>query len=238
MLREISISDQFCGPPNSGNGGYTCGRLANYIEGPAEVTLRQPPPLGTRLIISGDPTEKLALMKDDQLVAEAKPATVGLEIDTAPSIKEATAASKNFTGFDEHPFPTCFVCGPNRSSGDGLRLFPGRLKNSDRVAAPWNPDTSLAQDNIIKPEFIWAALDCPGSYGVMKSLSEPIVLGRMATHIISDVTPNQTYTVTGWSLGIEGRKHYAGTALYAPSGELVAYARATWILLGKVLSSS
>jgi hypothetical protein len=238
MLDEISILDRFCGPPNSGNGGYTCGRLANYIEGPAEVTLRQPPPLGTPLIVSGDPLEKLSLMQDGQLVAEAKPATVNLEIETAPSFEEATVASKKFTGFDEHPFPTCFVCGPDRNSGDGLRLFPGRLINNGRVAAPWTPDLSLAEDNKVKPEFIWAALDCPGSYGVMKSLSEPIVLGRMASHIVSDVIPNQTYIVTGWSLGIEGRKHYAGTALYAPSGELVAYARATWVLLGKSPSNA
>ena len=40
---------------------------------------------------------------------------------------EAVAASATYPGFSAHPFPTCFVCGPERAEGDGLRLFPGRL---------------------------------------------------------------------------------------------------------------
>jgi len=44
-LTEIIIDKRYCGPPNSGNGGYVCGRLAQHIPGGAEVTLRAPPPL-------------------------------------------------------------------------------------------------------------------------------------------------------------------------------------------------
>jgi hypothetical protein len=33
----------------------------------------------------------------------------------------------------------------------------------------------------------------------------------------------------GWPLGAEGRKHYAGTALYTAEGELLGVARATWV---------
>jgi len=36
--------------------------------------------------------------------------------------------------------------------------------------------------------------------------------------------------VTGWPLGEEGRKLYAGTALYGEDGRLLACARATWIV--------
>ena len=232
MLGKIIIDKQFCGPPESGNGGYTCGRLAQYIEGAAEVTLRLPPPLNVTMEVHGDPTERITLMHDDQLIAEAKPAQVDLDIDPAPSIEDATAASKHYTGFNEHPFPTCFVCGPKRDEGNGLRLFPGRLPGDERVAAIWVPNSSLSKDGKISPEFIWSALDCPGSYGVMKAELEPIVLGRMATHIISDVTPGEPYVVTGWSLGIDGRKHYAGTAIHTGTGSLIAYAKATWFLLG------
>jgi hypothetical protein len=35
--------------------------------------------------------------------------------------------------------------------------------------------------------------------------------------------------VIGWSLGDEGRKHYAGTALFTGDGELLARAKSTWI---------
>jgi hypothetical protein len=232
MLGEIIVDKQFCGPPESGNGGYTCGRLAHYIKGPAEVTLRLPPPLNVTMEVHGDATERLTLMQGDQLIAEAKPAKVDLDIESAPSLEEATVASKHYTGFNEHPFATCFVCGPKRDTGDGLWLFPGRLENDERVAAPWTPAPSLAEDGKIRQEFIWSALDCPGSYGVLKAELKPIVLGRMAACILSDITPEEPYIVTGWSLGVDGRKCYAGTALYKVSGELIAYAKATWFLLG------
>jgi len=35
--------------------------------------------------------------------------------------------------------------------------------------------------------------------------------------------------VLGWPLGEDGRKLYAGTALYTADGELLARARQTWI---------
>ena len=35
--------------------------------------------------------------------------------------------------------------------------------------------------------------------------------------------------VVGWPLGEDGRKLYAGTALFTADGELLARARATWI---------
>ena len=37
----LSIDRRFCGPPGSGNGGYTAGRLAALIGDPAEITLRR-----------------------------------------------------------------------------------------------------------------------------------------------------------------------------------------------------
>ena len=37
--------------------------------------------------------------------------------------------------------------------------------------------------------------------------------------------------VIGWRLGAEGRKHYAGTAVFDQDGELLARAKATWVEL-------
>ena len=36
--------------------------------------------------------------------------------------------------------------------------------------------------------------------------------------------------VTAWPLGEDGRKLFAGTALFAADGELLALARQTWIV--------
>jgi len=43
---HVTIERRFCGPPESGNGGYSCGLLAAHVGGPAEVTLRRSPPRG------------------------------------------------------------------------------------------------------------------------------------------------------------------------------------------------
>ena len=46
---EITIAKRFCGPPTSGNGGYSSGRVAALVGNPAEITLRAPPPLDAAL---------------------------------------------------------------------------------------------------------------------------------------------------------------------------------------------
>ena len=37
-MTSIIVDRRYCGPPNSGNDGYVCGRLARHIPGGAEVT--------------------------------------------------------------------------------------------------------------------------------------------------------------------------------------------------------
>ena len=67
----------------------------------------------------------------------------------------------------QHLLPMCFVCGPDRAPGDGLRLFAGPLARQDTVifAVPWTPDSSLAAaDDLVAPEFVRSVLDCPTGY--------------------------------------------------------------------------
>ena len=70
---RVLIPRRFNGPPASANGGYTAGLLARYIGGPAEVSLRSPPPLDTALEIKRD-GERVLLCHRERLVAEAEPA--------------------------------------------------------------------------------------------------------------------------------------------------------------------
>jgi len=37
----VVIARRFCGPPDTGNGGYSAGLLAQSLRGPIEVTLRK-----------------------------------------------------------------------------------------------------------------------------------------------------------------------------------------------------
>ena len=226
----LIIRSRFCGPDKSGNGGYVCGRVAACFPGAASVRLKAPPPLETELRI--EHSDSMArLMHGATIIAEGSPAKLELKLPAAPSLPEARAAAKSCPGFLRHPFPRCFVCGPKRAAGDGMRIFPGPVASGSSVAAPWVADASLADDagNIGK-EFLWAALDCTSGFAVLPIPEDKaIVLGELSARIDGAVTAGEACVVVGWPLQVEGRKRIAGTAVFGQSGEPVAVGRATWI---------
>ena len=223
------IERRFRGPADSANGGYASARVAQLLGWSAEVTLRAPPPLETELRVERE-NAGVRVYDEDRLVAEAAPVELSLEVPLAVTFEESEAASARRPEAP-HPFPSCFVCGPGRSPGDGLRLRPGPLGRG-LVAAPWIPDASLG-DGVVAPEFHWAALDCPGAFAVNPNDERGLsVLGRFAARVVEPVRVGDEVAVVGWPLGGEGRKLVAGTALFA-EGRLRAFARATWILLGQ-----
>lgn len=230
MISEVMmIPRRFNGPPRSGNGGYVCGRLAGYLAGPATVRLRVPPPLERELKVEA--TDDEARMFDaETLVAHARRIDLEIVPPAAPTFAEAQAASQSFTGFTRHLLPHCFVCGPQRAEGDGLRIFPGRTADDAVLAAPWVPHASLdGGAGRVAPEFLWAALDCAGAFAVMPLNFEPILLGELCARLDGDVAIGEHCVVVAWAIGVEGRKRFAGTAIYSAAGEAIAVARATWI---------
>jgi hypothetical protein len=232
VTEAIVIDPRFHGPPTSGNGGYVCGLLAGFIGSSAEITLGKPPPLGRRLAVEQSGAGEVRLLDGNDVVARGRAADVHVEVPEPPSIAAAEEASRSYLGFRHHPFPTCFVCGPERQPGDGLRIFAGRLARGPLVAAPWIPAPALAgDDGYVCPEFLWAALDCPGIFAAMNEDSRPTVLGRMAARIDAQVRPGSPCVVCGWEIGVDGRKRHTGTALFSESGKLLGTARATWIEL-------
>jgi hypothetical protein len=208
-----------------------CGLVAGILGGAAEVTLRQPPPISRPLLLRRLDDGGVAILDGAAVVAEGLFADVEVEAPKPIGLRDAAGAAKRYPGFALHPFPTCFVCGPERDEGDGLRIFPGPVTGRQIVAAPWTPDHTLAgADGRVRPEFVWAALDCPGAFA--NGFPEiPMVLGRLAARLVRAVEPGEECVVVAWSAGVEGRKHFAGTALFGVDGELRATARATWIRL-------
>jgi hypothetical protein len=91
------------------------------------------------------------------------------------------------------------------------------------------PDASLADaGGRVRPEFLWAALDCPG-YFATPMAGRVALLGEMAAHIERPLAAGESCMVLGWERRAEGRKHFAGTAIIGHEGELIARAQATWI---------
>jgi len=221
VSEHIVIDRRFRGPSESGNGGYTCGLVASFVDGPAEVTLRLPPPLDTPLRVERD-DGAVRVFDADRLVAEARPADVHVRPLDPPAFDVASRAALPEGDLDS-PFPQCFVCGPHREPGDGLRIFAGPLHDG-AVTAPWVPSGRYTG-----PEFVWSALDCPGAYACGFGERGVLVLGRLAARVDALPRAGERCVVVGWPLGDEGRKAYAGTALYGEGGRLLGVARATWI---------
>ena len=239
MNAELHIDRRFCGPPDSGNGGYTCGLVAATVPGAAEVTLRRPPPLDRPLRVErGD--DGVHIFDGDVLVAEGAAASADLGMDVPDPVgvdDAALAASRSplHEHPEEHPFPTCFVCGPQRVPADGLHILVGPVAGRDLAADAWTPAADLAgEDGVVRPEFVWAALDCSGGVGswlVEPLEGNPYVLGRLAVRIPGVVRAGEPHAVVGWRVGVDGRKQTAGSAIFTAAGDLAGVARATWIPL-------
>jgi hypothetical protein len=231
--RQLHIDPRFRGPPHSGNGGYVCGLVALHAPGPVAVRLLAPPPLGRDLRLDQS-DGALRLLDGESPVAQARCIDpIDLEAPPAPTLEEAREASQSYAGFVGHPFPGCFVCGPERADGDGLRIFPGGLPGRELVAAPWTPAPDLADDHgRVLPEFIWSALDCTGffAFGPLADGS-PALLGELAARIDGTIRAGEPHVVAGWLIGAEGRKRFVGSALYRADGTPLAVARATWIVV-------
>ena len=131
-MSEVVVARQFCGPPNSGNGGYVSGLLAQSIPGPATAVLRAIIPLNTP-----------------------------------------------------------------------LNLTPGQ-----------------------------AALDCPGSIAWVELKGQGGgLLGTMTAEILRRPAANEPVIITAWPLEQDGRKQFAGVAMFSVDGELMARAHQVWITM-------
>ncbi len=228
-MATITIARRFRGPPESANGGYFAGCVAAEVAHPVTVRLLRPPPLETPLEVQSLPDGTLAIQLGTQPIGRAQPATLSLIPRAAPAYFEAVAASRHYAGFTHHRFPDCFVCGTQRGRGDGMRIFAGPLPGGEAVAAPWVPDASLdAGDGKVRPEFMSAALDCPGFYAVSGD-DRMMLLGEITVRLARRVRIGERCVVIGWPIESDGRKHTTDTAVFGEAGELCGCARAVWI---------
>ena len=231
--QTILIPQRFCGPPTSGNGGYTCGLIARALKATsAEVTLRKPIPINRplKIVIEGGAAR---LLDGEELIAEGELAEWEPDVVPIVTFEEAQSASAKSPAFKDHPFPTCYVCGPDRD--DGLGIFPGpveRLSQQGAFAAPWVPHREQAGEaGTVRNEIIWAALDCPTGFAGGFPADGTLVTGRLAVQLYLAVMAEEKCVLVSWPRGIEGRKHLSDGALLGADGAVKAVARATWIKL-------
>ena len=109
-------------------------------------------------------------------------------------------------------------------------MYAAHVRELNQVAAAWTCHPSLAnEDGLVAPELICAALDCPGQFAWLAQGTRTGLLGRLTARVERPVLAGTPCVVIGWTMGNEGRKFYAGTALFDQDRQLCAYAKAVWI---------
>jgi hypothetical protein len=230
-VETVTIDARYRGPPGTANGGYTCGSVAQHIDGPAaEVSLRRPAPLDRPLAIERD-DGRVLLLDGDTLIAEGNASDLDAVPPPLPTLDEARAAAERYARADVHPFPECFVCGPARHPPESLRLLLGPVEGREELfATAWTPDRSLGDaGGAVPPLIVWAALDCPTFSPV--PLGRTAVLARLRARLEAPVEAGQPHIVSAWGIEHEGRKHLGGAAITTDDGRLCGISEGLWIEL-------
>lgn len=242
-MNALVIPSRFCGPPRSGNGGWTAGALAAHTLGdrasdtPVQVTLRVPPPLDTPLSLRSEGGRTL-LEHDGTLVAEAETSTTEIARSRPVRPADALRATAAHPGVGIVEYASCFSCGSGRAEGDGLRILPGPLADDPqgRFAAPWTPHPSTASTltqvgagSTAHADLActWAALDCIGGWAD-DLLHRPMLLGRMTAQVTTLPRIGEEHVLVGEVLRRDGRRSYTVSALFDAEGNELARAHHVW----------
>ncbi|MDX6667466.1 MAG: hypothetical protein QOK04_846 [Solirubrobacteraceae bacterium] len=226
------IARRFNGPPDSAQGGYACGLVAERIGGTASVSLRRPPPLERPLDVRRGENGSVALLDGGEVVADGAAAELELDLPEPVALDEARQAAGNSPWIDRHPFPSCFGCGPERSQDEAIAVIMGDVEGRAVDASVWTPQRDFADaGGAVTPLFMWAALDCPTSSRACLDATAPCVLGRLTARLLAPARAGEPHSVTSWLIGRDGRKRYGGAAIHTADGECCGYSEGLWIEL-------
>jgi hypothetical protein len=139
---------------------------------------------------------------------------------------------------DEHPFPTCFSCGPANTLG--LRIKP-RIAADRHVWAAWQPmRLSGDADGTLPGAILGAALDCSNAMALSVGFDEVAgmrervpILGAFDMHVLRvlDAGAPGDYRIVSRATGVDGRKYSSVSALFDATGAACAVADTTWVVV-------
>lgn len=164
--------------------------------------------------------------------SEVRGAPLPVTVPDPISLEEATAAGIRFPGFTRRVIPECFGCGDEREVGDGLRIFTGEVgepvNGEKQLAGVWSPDpSSVDGEGFVRPEIVWAALDCPGGWAI----PGPCATKALQVEISERVPGARPLIVRGWIQGQIDRtrtSRYVGSAILGETGRVLARSGAIW----------
>jgi hypothetical protein len=227
-MHTVTIPQRFNGPLDSGQGGYSAGVVATFVDGLAVVNLRRPVPLDRALRVVRE-NGGVRVLDGEELVADGAPAeTLDVDVPQPVGVDAAREATTRYLGSQDGPFSRCFVCGLARD--DSFHVFAGEVPGRGVMATPWIPQAWTADDaGVVRPEFVWAAMDCPATFATALLDAGVAFLVRFSVRIDAPIVAGVEHVVIGWPLAAEGRKYHTGAAIFDADGSLLAAARALLI---------
>jgi len=245
MQDTVVIPSRFRGPPQSGTGGYVSGVFAELLphqpgQSP-EITLRSPIPLDRTMTVKKGSNETLGVdvFDGETLIAECRLIAspfVDFMVPPCPDPARIEAAMPSSLAFtpDINPLlpnqkgfhPICFCCGVEAE--DGLHVYPAPL-DQGHVAALWKTKEAWGVDGKAPASFLWTAMDCPAQFAFMNASIRTGLMGRMCAEILTLPKAGATLIVSAWTIAVQGKKHFAGAALFDETGDLIARATTLWI---------
>ena len=225
MLAPLTIARRFRGPRTSANGGYArAARPGGVGWTPAgvEVTLRLPPPLERPLAVDAGRRARAAARRRGARRRGARRRSRG-HAACAADVRGGGGGGPRAGGLGRPGVRRVLRL---RHAARGRRPRDPRGARAGRddglVATTW-----VAQD--VRPEIVWAAIDCPGAYALRGDGRGEPLLARMTARIDRLPAEGERCVVGGWPLDDDGRKRHAATALYGEDGAAVAVSRQLWI---------
>ena len=188
--------------------------------GPAEVTLRLPPPLATPLQVG----RRAAARRRERGRGGAtrrgrrRAAARGVVRRGGGGGRRGTTRASTTTRF----FHVLRV--QPRAAPTTASIFAAAVRGRRRRRGAMGPRRRRPR------EFVWAALDCPGAIAVGWDARGVSCSGGWRPRCVDCRESASAASVVAQPRGEDGRKLYAATALYGEDGRLLARAVQTWIV--------
>ena len=104
-------------------------------------------------------------------------------------------------------------------------MVPGR---DGTVACVWTPDDSVLDGaGLVRPEIVWAVLDCPSGW-TADLVATPMVVGWMRAEVLERPEGGRECVVVARLDSVGDRALAATSALYGGDGALLAKATTRW----------
>jgi hypothetical protein len=83
---------------------------------------------------------------------------------------------------------------------------------------------------VVRPEFVWAALDCPTGFALLEAFGRrKLALSQLTASLIRPLPVGARWIVMGWPFAAEGHTLLGASAIFSESGELHALASAVLV---------